>query len=583
MVAWTELSSSGSDIRVAQYDASAGGGLGAWVALGNSLSSSGISATSTASNVRLVDTTFGLVALWENVVAGVTQIYARRFSAGSWVPLGTGSDTTTGISSAVANSQIQDLTVATRSGRLAVAWSQIETVTGIRQIMLREFDGTAWNEIAGSATGAGASSVAVSALSGQVTHNAQPSLAYVGSDLLLAWQSFSDQSGHLLVSRYANSAGAPSIVSVTEARARAAQPLLVSNGTQVHLLWAGARDHLYASRWNGTTFVEEIPGDASGIGISLTGRSIEGMSASIDSTGRAAVSWLASSSLDGQGGRLSLMVRRNNFAITGNVFQASASGNSIQQILNAQALSSGDVILVNGVVSGDVAITAADAGVTILGAPGSQILGNIAISANDVRLQRLNITGQITSTNADRLSIRESTIRGRVLVSGGIDSQLSHNALLEQNSGIVVAGAASNVVIRSNRIDGALNGISLGDPASIVPGGASNVHIIDNAISSSTTGIRVRVAASGIIESNSVAAFNTGLDLDANFTGVVRSNRFSGAAVGVRYEFAAALSDNEIANNSIGVIAAVDSAPMDSVLKQACSPTASPVTTRACN
>ncbi len=559
VVAWTELTSSGSEIRVAQYDAAANGGAGAWIALGNSLDAGGISQTTAATNVKLVDTTFGLVALWENSVAGATQIYARVFSGGNWTPIGIDSDSGTGISGVPLGSKIQDLTVAARSGRIAIAWSQLEFATGIRQIMLREFDGVSWNEIAGSATGAGASGMVASSLGGQVTHNSQPGLNYVGTDLLLVWQAFAEQSGQIVVSRYVNSGGVPSIVSITETRARAAQPQLVSNGTHAQLLWSDGRDHLYAKRWDGATFVEEVPGDASGVGISLTGRTIEALATSIDAAGRTAISWLAASSEDVADGPLNLMVRRNNFSITGNVYQATPGGDSIQQILDAQTLASGDVILVNGIVGGDFTITAADAGVTILGTPGSQILGNINIAANDVRLQRLQVTGQITSTNADRFSLRESTVRGRVLVNGGNDSQLSHNLLLEQNGGIVLAGLANNAIIRSNRIDGALNAISLGDPQSSVPGGASNAQVIDNTVSNSITGVRLRIASSGTIERNHVTAVTTALDLDANFSGLIKSNRFGGATVGVRYEFSAAMSDNDITNNSIGVIAVVDS------------------------
>ncbi len=42
-------------------------------------------------------------------------------------------------------------------------------------------------------------------------------------------------------------------------------------------------------------------------------------------------------------------------------------------------------------------------------------------------------------------------------------------------------------------------------------------------------------------------------------TGLVQRNEFRFAAVGVRYEFSAALSDNYIANNQVGVLAAVNS------------------------
>ncbi len=86
-----------------------------------------------------------------------------------------------------------------------------------------------------------------------------------------------------------------------------------------------------------------------------------------------------------------------------------------------------------------------------------------------------------------------------------------------------------------------------------------NALIRNNTIEGAATGIRVRNASSGEIVGNRVTASLTSFDLDAAFSGFVRQNRFQGAQVGVRYEFPASLSDNDIANNQTGVIAVVNS------------------------
>ncbi len=62
-----------------------------------------------------------------------------------------------------------------------------------------------------------------------------------------------------------------------------------------------------------------------------------------------------------------------------------------------------------------------------------------------------------------------------------------------------------------------------------------------------------------MIARNDVHATNTSLDLDAVFNGFVQQNVFRDGIVGVRYDFAAGLSDNDIYGNQVGIISTVDS------------------------
>ena len=346
-VAWTERNATGTDIQLAQYDATANSGNGAWLALGTSLSANGLTATGNADNAIVLDTSFGLVVVWQNMVAGINQVYARVYNGSAWTAIGVGSDSAGGISGGLAGSDIRDVSVVQRGGRIAIAWSQIDSASGIRQVYLREYDGTAWNEISGSASGAGASSSIGSSFAGTITHNASPSVAYVGTDLFVSWQTYSDQSSAIVVAKYLASAGNPTTVSTTETLSRLAQPKLVSNGTAMQLVWLDGQSQIYAKRWNGTTMIEEITGDASGIGVSPTGRTAGELSAAIDATVDAHPSLGPTCS----NGKPDLMVRRNDFVITGTVYQANENGTSIQQILSNQTLTAGDVIVVNGTVS----------------------------------------------------------------------------------------------------------------------------------------------------------------------------------------------------------------------------------------
>ncbi|MFN7333087.1 MAG: right-handed parallel beta-helix repeat-containing protein, partial [bacterium] len=553
-VAWTERSSTGSNILLAQWDPSANSGVGAWIALGNSLTSSGLSNTGNADHAMLVETSLGLVVAWQNTVAGTVQAYARIFNGTDWVAIGTGSDTGNGITTGAADSDIRELSLATHEGKIALAWSQRDSVSGLRHIRLREFSGTIWNEIEGSATGSGVSGSANSSFDGVITHHASPSVAYVGSELLIAWQAYSDQSAHITVAQFSRGVSAPSVVSTTETAARMAQPKLISNGTAAHLIWADGIDHLYAKRWNGQTMVEQLPGDASGIGITFTGRQIDHLAVSIDSSGRPAVAWT-----DLSQGQPSLMVRRNHTPAVSSVRIASANGSSIQQILDAHMLGAGDVIVVDGVVGGDVVISAADAGVTIWGAPGASIQGNVTVQASDVRLHRLAIVGQVTAINANHLALRESTVTRGTILNGGSGQHLLHNQFQNTTHALTLTGNATNPLVRRNTIDGGVTGLSLGDPNGVIAGGSTTATLADNAIVGGSVGLRVAVASSANIIGNTVRSPGTAFDLDAPMAGIVRNNTFFHSSVGVRYEFPAVFSDNDIRSNEIGVIATVNS------------------------
>ncbi len=97
-----------------------------------------------------------------------------------------------------------------------------------RHIYLREFNGTAWEQINNSATGLGVSAAVQGAWNGGVANNLQPSLAYSGSDLLVAWQTHSDTQPLLAVANYRNSAGNPQLVYTAAIAGGSAQPTLIS-------------------------------------------------------------------------------------------------------------------------------------------------------------------------------------------------------------------------------------------------------------------------------------------------------------------------------------------------------------------
>ncbi len=134
----------------------------------------------------------------------------------------------------------------------------------------------------------------------------------------------------------------------------------------------------------------------------------------------------------------------------------------------------------HGQLTGSISISPGDAGVTIVGAPGSQISGNILVSAHNVRLQRLQVIGSVTVSSSDNFSLRESNITRGVVINGGSGSQLSHNQMSDVVTALKIAGNANNVVVRSNTFSSAVHSVTLGDLNNAIVGGANNIALIDN-------------------------------------------------------------------------------------------------------
>ena len=79
----------------------------------------------------------------------------------------------------------------------------------------------------------------------------------------------------------------------------ATQPRLAAGGGQLQLAWksdritgqTGLTSDIYARRWNGTSFVEDVLGDASYSGVSQNATSATTPALTVDPTGRAFVAW----------------------------------------------------------------------------------------------------------------------------------------------------------------------------------------------------------------------------------------------------------------------------------------------------
>ncbi len=144
IVAWTDFSSGGSSIKVAEYDASTG----TWVALGDSLGAGGISGLGASDNANIVVTSSGPVVAWIDDTGGTAQVRALLFNGLSWRPLSAGANDAVG-----SDADAHDLTLATDGTHVALGWVHSDGA-----VRVFGFSNGAWAAVGGDGLGGLASS-----------------------------------------------------------------------------------------------------------------------------------------------------------------------------------------------------------------------------------------------------------------------------------------------------------------------------------------------------------------------------------------------------------------------------------------
>src|SRR5581483_11378471 len=112
LVAWTEITGGGRDVRVAKFDGAN------WVALGTSLGAGGISNTANADRAIVLTTASGTIVAWMNAA----NVYARLFTGGAWQEFG-GITSASGLGVSGNAAGVSDLAAATDGTKIAIAWS----------------------------------------------------------------------------------------------------------------------------------------------------------------------------------------------------------------------------------------------------------------------------------------------------------------------------------------------------------------------------------------------------------------------------------------------------------------------------
>lgn len=575
VVAWTEFAANGtnSDIFVKRFDPTANGGTGAWVGLGSSASAGGISTSGAADHAQLVNTAAGLVVGYIDDAGAAANVFVRRFNGTSWPALGTGAASGDGISDST--NDVSDLTLATDGTNVAAAWMQ--NVPGTTQIYARQYSGSTWNALSGSASGGGVSNT--------VAASRRPSAAYFGGSLFIAWEQVVGAEVEVYAARHqggwqAAGVGANVGSGVSQSNGSATAPRLAA-GNSLHLVWTddrvagfdGNTSAIYSRRWNGTSFVEELPGEASGRGIHPQYAVPSNVALAASGSGVVAV-WSDTAS-----GTPQIYLRANNTPV-GNVYYVNdavqtddfytiAVGNdannglspllpkaSIQSVLSTYDLGPGDVILVdNGTYFGSVTIGASDAGVLLQGNPdrSSKISGNITVNSADGVALRFLEAGSIVVTNSSDVLIADNAGRATfgVTISGGNNAQILHNQFGTGGQGVRLTGSTAGPLVAHNRIDVANTGLDIDSLAGVV----TNVAVYDNYISGGLRGLDLVGNATGRIERNRITAGTTALAVNFSYDGLldIAHNDIFGATTGVLYNAAAALRENRIYDHNTGV------------------------------
>ncbi len=584
-VAWTVVNGSSSDIFVAQYNPTDNNNTGGWDALGGSLGAGGISGTGAADDAHIVDTTSGLVVAYEDRSSGAENVYVERFNGSSWVSLGTGASSGTGVSKSATD--VQGVTISASGANVAVAWT--ETVGGTSQIYLSEYNGVTWGQLGGSASGNG--------LSDSTAEAVAPSLAFDGSSLFAAWQDNRSGADEIYVARWNGTAwvaagtGADSGGGVSDTGGMATSPELAANDGQLYLLWldnrvanfSGNTIAPYVKQWNGSAFVEDVVGDASYRGIGdATGAPTTPVLA-VDPSGNPFAAWMDTSSGSNEiyvrGNTVVLGISQpyryaNDVSKEGDAFttaKGSAANSGLSpsspkdSIQDVGGLAPGDVLYVDAGSYGGFTLTSTDNGVSILGSPNATtfILGPVVLQGvSNLTLENITFNGSVTLIDCANVILENDAINAGVTIEGGsivqANDQIVHDIIIAGvgTTGVTVAddqfgGPATGTVIEHNQIEGGAQGIA------VIGNGVTGLLVRFNVLSGGATGIDFVNPASGQISENVVSSVNTALVLGALLTGPITDNDFTGAEVGVSYQAGSSFSANRIYGNTIGVVSGV--------------------------
>ncbi|MDV6028998.1 MAG: hypothetical protein F9B45_02590 [Phycisphaera sp. RhM] len=523
VVAWTEVDGANADIHVARFDS------GVWANVGTTAN---VTATAAADEAVLRNSPDGLVLAWIDRSSGVANGYMRRFDGSTWNQL-SGSATGAGVTGSATD--IETFRVAVTMGKIAASWTQ--HVGEQTQIYANQWTISTWDELGGSASGLGVSAAITSAV--------DSSIAFWNDQLFVSW-SENDGPPDLPGSRIGiatfqtGSWSDVTPVGLMPTSMATRQARLASGGGELYLSWTTQprtplpHTPIYVARFSGTGFVEDLPKDASGEGIHTGAMVPSELELRVSENGKPYLVWQDQT----VGSKTQIFLRgdRSELDLQTRLFVADgSSGKTLGELLAANDLGPGDIILIEGQLGETVTIEADDSGLLIVGDHGA-LISSVTVNADDVTIQKLSVGTVVAS--GSRLALRESDVS---LVSvAASDAMIFHNDL-------------SNVQINTGAIDTEVQYNAIRSLALNLADGANIQH---NRISGGS-GLTIQAASSGQIVSNRISGDPAGLTISAPFDGLIAGNDAQGISVGVQYDARAALSGNRISGSPTGVAATV--------------------------
>jgi hypothetical protein len=257
-VAWQEdVSSTASEIWALRWNDTAWVPVGAGSAGGDGLSASLLQAREPS--LVLASTGYPVVA-WSDSGPDNFEIYLRRWNGQSWAELGTGggSSAAAGGVSANAGASTSPATALDLAGNPVIAWE--DTSSGNPDIYLKRWTGEAWVEVGGSATAGG--------ISVNVVNSTDPAVALDrAANPIVAWVDYSGTAAVIFVKKWNGSAWIELAGSATgdgtiAGLFLAATPAVASDpdGNPV-VAWRGSStafslsSAIYLKQWNGSAWV----------------------------------------------------------------------------------------------------------------------------------------------------------------------------------------------------------------------------------------------------------------------------------------------------------------------------------------
>ena len=265
---------------------------GSWVEIGGSATGGGISDTPGYSwyPSLVIDSSGKPVVAWQQASGGRWEIYLKRWDGSAWVEIG-GSATAGGISNNAGGSVFPSL-VLDANDNPVVAWAQdLNGSWDPDQIYLRRWDGSAWVEVGGSASGRG--------ISNSDGRSLCPSLVLDASgNPVVAWHDdTSEEDWEIYLKRWNGTdwvelGGSATDGGVSDSAGDAAWPSLGldANGNPIVAWYDDSNEEIYLKWWDGAIW-NELGGSGAGGGISNNFSNSILPQLALDASGNPTVAW----------------------------------------------------------------------------------------------------------------------------------------------------------------------------------------------------------------------------------------------------------------------------------------------------